>query len=121
MSASAFSAAPSRARSSASVGLLALARVEPVEFGEAQGQLLGLGGGARAASSASAASAALARQARQRSRRRRRQLGRQAAEGVEQRAVGAGVEQADGLVLAVHLQQQRAELAQHADAGRPGR
>ncbi len=42
--------------------------------------------------------------------------GRAVAIVVEQGAVGAGVEQADRVVLAVHLEQQAAQLLQHAHA-----
>ena len=117
MSASAFSAAPSRARSSASsvsspsrgssrsssarrrVSSSVSAAARPASVAQRLGRV------ARPRASALQASATAAASALQR------------AEGVEQRPVGAGVEQAHGLVLAVHLEQHLADLAQHADAG----
>src|SRR5690606_19343469 len=45
------------------------------------------------------------------------QLGLKTPVGVEQGAVGLPVQQADGLVLAVHLDQGLADLAQGGDAG----
>lgn len=97
--------------------LLALARVQPIQFGQAQGQFLGflgragddrpqlLGARPRAAPVGPGAGDAGAERA-------------QRSIGVQQRPMLARVEQADGLVLAVHLQQDLAQLAQHGGAGR---
>ena len=92
-------------------------RVEPVEFGQAQGRLLGVGGVAGRLSAQAlrlqpplapyAPGAAAGGQ------------GRSAvAVAVQQGAVGARVQQADRGVLAVHLQQQGAQFTQHAHANR---
>ena len=96
--------------------LLALARVQPVEFAEAQGQLLDVGGGplgqfaqagflfARRAPGAPGADTG-------------RRLGLQGAERVQQRAVVARVQQAHRLMLAMHFQQHGAQVAQGSHAG----
>ena len=97
--------------------LLARLGIEAVEFGKAQGQLLGLGGGAGddvgQLARAGAGGAPVGP-----GRGDRLGLAAQAAVGVEQGAMGARVQQADGFVLAVDLEQQVADLAQHRGAGR---
>ena len=98
-------------------GGLSRARRQPIEFGETMGQHLALlpGGGlrrfqrfglpARLAPRPPSSGACIDQRS-------------AAAETVELRAMGSGVEKSDGLVLAVTFHQHGAQVAQHADAGR---
>ncbi len=98
-------------------GLLVLARIQGVEVGEVEGDFFGPGRGVggRRLKPGQMRLGGLQGLA---GGGDRGQLGRQAAIGVQQRPVGAPVQQADGLMLAVHLDQTRADLAQGRDPGR---
>ena len=96
--------------------LLARARIEPVELGEAGGQFLTVGVGAGGGGAERLRGPLRLAPRLPRGGGLAGERG-QAAVSVEQAAVRAAVEQADSLVLAVDLEQQGAEFAQGAHAG----
>ena len=97
--------------------LLPRAWIQPVEFSQPEAKLLFLAGGASGAG-VQGLGCGLGSLERGPRLRNGAQRASRSGESVEQRPVGASVEQAHGLVLTMHLDQEGAEITQHADAGR---
>ena len=93
---------------------LAFAGIQAIQLREPQGEFLGLGG--RAAGQIAQALGLLAGGA-PGAPGRSHGANADAAERVQQAPGRLGIQQADGLVLTVNLQQQRAQILQHPDAG----
>ena len=98
-------------------GLLALARAQAIELGQALGCFSAFGV-RRAGDGFGGGEPALGGFPRGPGGAARLQQVREAAESVEQRPVGARIQQADGLVLAMDLDQEVSHLAQGGDARR---
>ena len=96
---------------------LALMRIQPVELGEPQSQLFGFLGGSCDGRTQLIGASAGGLPGAPTSGDRAVQTAERAI-GVQQRPMSASIQQADRLVLAMHLQQHFAQFAQHGGAGR---